>query len=333
MTKIMKVSIIVPVYNVEPYIEGCLKSVGKQQFEGEIECIVVDDCGTDKSIDIARRYVEDYNGSVKFKIVAHEYNRGLSAARNTGVENSSGDYIYFLDSDDELYLGAISLLFNLLKDNPSSDIIIGQFYCPSDPTRYNFPYCAKNTCIKGEGCGSFLFFSDYIPTNATNKLIRMSLAKKYPFKEGLIHEDELWMYQICQEVTCLSFVHTPTYKRVVNSNSIMETSTINRSGYNWAYIFKYVLSNPPALFRELAILKYMIIFLRFYPQITENKELYREIYHSFYKELDAFKFKRIQTMLKYVLFYPSKLSRLYFQVILKYINYVRNSMIACYNVR
>lgn len=324
------VSIIVPVYNVEPYIEDCLKSVGIQQYDGEVECIIVDDCGTDRSIDIARRYVEDYKGNVKFKIVTHKLNRGLSAARNTGIENSSGDYVYFLDSDDELYPDTISVMVNTCRENMYSDIVIGEFYCPSDPTRYYFPYCSKNSCIKGEGCGSFLFFSDYIPTNATNKLIHISLVKKYPFKEGIIHEDQLWMYQICQEVSSISFAHTPTYKRVINDNSIMETSTINRSGHNWGIILKHVVTNPPSYFRNIAIFKYLTIFLQYYSKMTQDKKIYRRLYYDFLNLVNSSGYKRLYLLLKYYFLCPSFLSQIYYRFLLKYIFFLRNSIISAY---
>ena len=95
-----KVSIVIPVYNVEPYIEECLQSVMRQSYRGEIECILIDDCGTDNSMGIAVQLIEEYNGPIDIKVMHHEHNQGLSAARNTGIDAACGDYIYFLDSDD-----------------------------------------------------------------------------------------------------------------------------------------------------------------------------------------------------------------------------------------
>ena len=95
-----KVSIIIPIYNVEPYIEECLQSVMRQTYRGMIECILVDDCGTDNSMKVAEHLIEDYDGPIGFKILHHRHNRGVSAARNTGIDVASGEYIYFLDSDD-----------------------------------------------------------------------------------------------------------------------------------------------------------------------------------------------------------------------------------------
>ena len=95
-----KISIIIPIYNVEPYIEDCLQSVMRQTYRGMMECILVDDCGTDNSMKVAEQLIKIYNGPIDFKVLHHEHNRGLSAARNTGIDAACGDYVYFLDSDD-----------------------------------------------------------------------------------------------------------------------------------------------------------------------------------------------------------------------------------------
>ena len=94
------ISILIPVYNVEPYITNCIKSVMSQTYAGKIECIIVDDCGTDKSIAIAEQLITNYQGSIAFHIIQHEHNRGLAAARNTAVNAAKGEFIIHLDSDD-----------------------------------------------------------------------------------------------------------------------------------------------------------------------------------------------------------------------------------------
>ena len=90
----MRLSIIIPVYNVEPYIEDCLRSVMRQTYQGAMECLIVDDCGTDDSMAIAERTIATYEGPIVFQVLHHERNRGLSAARNTGTLAAKGDYLY-----------------------------------------------------------------------------------------------------------------------------------------------------------------------------------------------------------------------------------------------
>ena len=80
----MKLSIIIPVYNVEKYIQRCLESVMSQETDSfETECIIVDDCTPDSSMDIIRKMVNDYQGSISFIFLNHQQNKGLSEARNT----------------------------------------------------------------------------------------------------------------------------------------------------------------------------------------------------------------------------------------------------------
>ena len=106
-----KVSIIVPVYNVEKYIEKCAISLLEQSFD-DIQYVFIDDCGSDNSIYCLRKVIDNYPLRKKdILIISHEYNRGLSAARNTGVDNALGDYIYHVDSDDYIEKDTVKTLF------------------------------------------------------------------------------------------------------------------------------------------------------------------------------------------------------------------------------
>lgn len=111
-------SIIIPVYNVEQYLDKCLKSISKQTFL-DFECIIVDDGSPDNSNAIIDKYV---NKDQRFKVI-HQKNMGLSAARNTGLDVAKGDYITFVDSDD--YIANDYLEKFVLKiASSNADIII-----------------------------------------------------------------------------------------------------------------------------------------------------------------------------------------------------------------
>lgn len=114
------VSIVVPVYNVESYIEECLQSVCSQTYEN-LEIICVDDVGNDRSMDVVRSFaVKD----CRIKIIEHDKNKGLAEARNTGLEHVSGDYVFFLDSDDWLVDDAIEKLLSSAMTN-NADVVVG----------------------------------------------------------------------------------------------------------------------------------------------------------------------------------------------------------------
>ena len=117
-----KVSVIIPVYNVEKYIRECLDSVVNQTYKN-LEIICVDDCGTDNSIKIAEEYAQK---DKRVKVFHHDKNMGAGVARNTGIQNSSGEYIFFVDPDDYLNLDIIELMVKKQKKT-NADIIVSNF--------------------------------------------------------------------------------------------------------------------------------------------------------------------------------------------------------------
>ena len=118
------VSIIVPVYNVEPYVEDCIRSVMRQTYEGPIECIIVDDCSTDDSMVIVGGVISEYYGPISFKVLHHDHNCGQPKARKHGFDVSNGEWVMFVDSDDLLLENAISKLVDL---SDGCNIVIGRW--------------------------------------------------------------------------------------------------------------------------------------------------------------------------------------------------------------
>lgn len=123
-----KISIIIPVYNVEKFLNICLDSVVQQDFE-DIEIICVNDCSTDNSIDILREYAQK---DLRIKILNHETNKGLGPARNTGLNYATGDYVFFLDSDDYLCPGILGRLYKKALETDADAVFSkGQAYTES----------------------------------------------------------------------------------------------------------------------------------------------------------------------------------------------------------
>ena len=120
----MYISILVPIYNVEKYIERCARSLFEQTYR-DIEYIFVDDCTPDNSIEILKIIIQDYpHRKEHIRIISHEKNRGLAAARNTGVHNCQTDFLMHVDSDDYLEKNAVELLVNKQKAT-NADIVSG----------------------------------------------------------------------------------------------------------------------------------------------------------------------------------------------------------------
>ena len=120
----MKVSILVPIYGVEKFIERCAISLFEQTYE-DLEYIFVDDCSPDRSIEILESVMERYPRRIgQITIIHHEHNDGLGSARLTGLQNATGYAVMFVDSDDYLHLDAVRLLTNKMAET-NADIIDG----------------------------------------------------------------------------------------------------------------------------------------------------------------------------------------------------------------
>ena len=117
------ISIIIPIYNVQDYIIECLDSIASQTYTAGVECILVDDCGNDNSMKMVNDYLDSYKGEIDFRIVKHEHNRGLSAARNTGIMDAKGKYVLFVDSDDSISDQCLMYFMQVAQQYPEAQMI------------------------------------------------------------------------------------------------------------------------------------------------------------------------------------------------------------------
>ncbi len=130
------VSILVPVYGVEKYMERCARSLFEQTYEN-LEYIFVDDCSPDNSIAILKRVMEDYpERKAQVRIIRHERNRGLAAARNTALDAASGPFLTHVDSDDYLDRDAVRLLVEKQVET-GADIVSGNYYVINNKGKQN----------------------------------------------------------------------------------------------------------------------------------------------------------------------------------------------------
>ena len=168
-----KVSILVPVYGVEKYIERCARSLFEQSYYN-IEYIFVNDCTKDKSIEILTDVLDEYpHRKAQVKIIHHKRNRGLSAARNTAVANMTGDYLWHIDSDDYVAVDAVEELVREIKKTNANVVIFGYNSVYANKTISNTiePYNNINTYIK-------LLLLNSIAASMWNKFYRTSFYKE-----------------------------------------------------------------------------------------------------------------------------------------------------------
>ena len=199
----VEVSIIIPVYNVEAYLKKCLDSVINQTYKN-LEIICVNDCSPDNSLAVLQRYAQN---DKRIKIINREKNGGLSAARNTGLEQASGKYVYFLDSDDWIDADYIETMVNAIE-KANTDIVVNtniqsvaeEIITPFKWTRYE----------KKLPDGEYLNTAEAI--NYSQVMIWAHLYKKsfldeynLRFPEGYIQEDEYFQHISkirCEKVFC-----------------------------------------------------------------------------------------------------------------------------------
>lgn len=293
------ISIIIPVYNVEPYLRRCLDSV-VNQTNANLEIILVDDGSPDNCPKIC----DEYAAKDERIVVIHKENGGLSDARNVGTEQANGDYIYYLDSDDELPLDAIQSLSNHLESNPDAEIIVGKMHCPQKESMYkhqlfDYDYTFENNIDFRRYCSSGI---NIFPVNACNKLIRRAFIQKnnLVFMKGIIHEDELWAFQVSKVAKNVICVNKQTYIRYINPGSITTASSDNEKKDSWGVILKNIFSeiNQP-LFAD-QFFKYYMFFCHLFPHET-NKT--RSIYDGIWKSCILCAYRNNYPLLAIVLFF------------------------------
>ena len=237
------VSVIIPVYNVEKYLEECVDSVLAQTYT-DWEAILVDDGATDSS----GRMCDAYAAKDPRIRVIHRENGGLSAARNTGLKAARGEYVYFLDSDDYIEPDTLALLLET-AEREQADVVFFDGYV-------FFDECEEDGCVS-----RYLRKAPYAPKNGRKMLPELLEKGEYRtavplmlfrkgyllenelwFAEGIIHEDELFTFLVYNADGRVAHCHRQLYARRIRPASIMTSSGALRRWESMLKIY-YVLSD------------------------------------------------------------------------------------------
>lgn len=252
----MTISVIIPVYKVEKYIRRCLESVIDQENDRcMIECLIVDDCSPDNSMTIVDEVIDNYRGtSIRFKIIKHEVNKGLSAARNSGILASTGDYLYFIDSDDDILENTFKCYYSYFLKYPSVDVIMGNsLEMESGRLTNSFEPNSNNTIslINDKRKLIYNVLRRQVDRHAWNKLVRRSLIvdSGLYFDDGLLYEDVTWTYRLFSCVSSILIVPELTYMYEYNLSSIIHTHSerANKIVWSFVYISNFIFNNPPII--------------------------------------------------------------------------------------
>lgn len=214
------ISIIVPVYNVEIYIEKCISSLIQQTYKN-FEIIVVDDQSPDKSIHLAKKMLSAQD-IIPYQIITSEKNGGLSAARNLGISKSKGNFLLFVDSDDWIEINTLQRLVEAssTKDSEMFFFRVRQVYGDSD--RIDILKSIDPATMNGKQALSLLFKGKY-PAHICKILIDRNLFNGVKFPEGKIYEDVLTLPYLLYKANSVTFIDDILYNYYQRSGSITKS--------------------------------------------------------------------------------------------------------------
>lgn len=218
------ISIIVPIYNVEKYLPHTVESIKNQEGFSDWELILVDDGSKDGSPALCDRFAAS---DPRIKVV-HKPNAGLSSARNAGIEAAKGQFIMFLDGDDCLDTSTLKVLNDTTDKHPACDLIQFQFeeVMPAAPYGHKLPPHIENYTELNREQDFFrqLYLLGGVAASACTKLIKRSTLGELRFKEGIIHEDELFTTHLLARCHLIGYCSNQFYKYVMRDGSIQHSS-------------------------------------------------------------------------------------------------------------
>lgn len=214
------ISVVIPVYKVEAYLDRCVESVVRQSYE-KLEILLVDDGSPDR----CGAMCDAWAGKDSRIRVLHQKNAGLGAARNRGTEIAAGEFVTYVDSDDYLAPDAIELLLRLLQEQGAEIAVADCVKTQEDHVSFDRSTEEQIRLFTGkEACMTLQGWELYMPmVTAWGKLFPRELLLREPFTEGRLHEDEATTYRLYAAVSRVALSSRPVYAYYQNPNSIMHT--------------------------------------------------------------------------------------------------------------
>ena len=218
------ITIIIPCYNVEQYVEKCLDSITKQNLK-KYEIILVDDCSKDNTIKVIEKYIKEHK-KIDITLLKNEKNSGAGFSRNKAVREAKYDIISFIDSDDYIEDNFYEALISKMEKE-KADVAVCDIYVRGDE------FSLRSEALK-DGKTKYHYINNGLAASPCNKLIKKELLLKYPFAEGIMNED------IPTVISCLVHAKKIAYTEDTYYNYIQhETSVQNKSFSNKRFeIFK-----------------------------------------------------------------------------------------------
>ena len=289
------VSIVVPVYNVEKYLDRCVESIVNQTYKN-LEIILVDDGSTDASSKKCDDWIEKDN---RISVV-HKENQGLGYARNTGIENASGKYIFFFDSDDYVDLGAVQKCVEAAEKFKADTVVFGRSNVYSDGRIEKEEITVSKEIYEAEGVKN-VFLPDLFNygigfgVSAWSKMFNLELIKKhclaFASERDIISEDAMFCMEYFSVSERVALLSDNLYYYYKNDKSLTRTYRLDRSRKNNEFLEKCTdkakyLGLSDIIYRNIAA-RYHGMTLGTLGQIVDsdlNKKEKKAIIRSIYKD-------------------------------------------------
>lgn len=197
----MKISVVITLYNVEKYIKQCLDSVVNQTYKN-LEIVLVDDCGTDGTMDIVSQYKDE-----RIKLIHHPYNMGAGQARKTGIEACTGDYVITVDGDDWLSLDFIEKLVKNAKDTDADIVSGGMTIVLSD----EYEEIKRFLPTVSTGFKKFADYGNQKIVFLANKIVKRDMYDKVPYSTRKYCEDTPVILPLLYYANKVSYADTQGY--------------------------------------------------------------------------------------------------------------------------
>jgi glycosyltransferase involved in cell wall biosynthesis len=230
--KLLKVSIIIPVYNASKHLSLCLDSIVSQTYKN-LEIVAVDDKSTDKSINLLNKYKRMYKN---LTIIALKHNKGVGHARNIGIEAAKGDYLFFIDSDDFIERDAISKMVDIALKYKADVVDTERLLWYKKDSRV-LTFTEQKKLKKDLVLGSIHNDKRIVtmPRYVTGKLYKKSVIADTRFNENIrCYEDVLFNHQIKANYTNYVYAKGVFYHYLQRPTSLINTISINHMDYVYA---------------------------------------------------------------------------------------------------
>lgn len=214
------VTLVVPMYNVAPYLERCLRSLEKQTYRN-IEVIIMDDCSTDGSLDIAGEMAAS---DMRFKVFIMPRNSGAGDARQAAIEKSSGEFIGFVDADDYVDMDFVAVLYGLITKTGADVACCQHYFYDEEHQRLTTPwaYDDKVVCLSPDEAMRKMKGYDQMDEGLWNKLCRREIVVRHRM-ETFPFEDAFVLYKYVPEAASVALCCVPLYYYYQRDGSLMHT--------------------------------------------------------------------------------------------------------------